>query len=62
MRAAGVSWQGKMERAWMEWHWEKTKGNPEAVCGGESHCSAEASGGVEKVRTKEEVSAGRVEG
>ena len=59
MRAAGVSWQGKTERAWMDWHWEKTKGRPEAVCGGASHCSAEAAGEVEKVRRKEAVSGGR---
>jgi hypothetical protein len=60
MRAAGVSWQGKMERAWMDWHCEKTKGCPEAVCGGASHCSAEAAGDVEKVSRKEVVSGGRV--
>lgn len=49
MRAAGVSWQGKTERAWMAWHWVKTKGWAlEPVCGGESHWRAEEEGEVEK--------------
>ena len=60
--AAGASWHGKNDRAWIAWNCEKRYGCfPPAVCSGRSHCKPLLSGVVRYATATENVDPGALD-